>query len=244
MRFGMFRQMMIAALLSGATAAPALADMIVVAASGPASLQPGDRLAGGSTLKLPDGAKVTVLFQSGEMKRIDGPFDGKLDAAPPVERPFSGWDAVRKFLGAAGQKSEVLGASRNADGGMPEQPGIWLISIDSSGERCTRRDELSFWRRDTGGPLTVTLRNEAARVTDLTWPAGSHTFTAPASFPVVEGPLAISAGPSLRKFGIKVLPQSLETAYPGALLGWLLDSGCTRQASALISRVHAGEPLE
>ncbi|WP_430512053.1 hypothetical protein [Pannonibacter phragmitetus] len=240
----MFRQMMIAALLSGATAAPALADMIVVAASGPASLQPGDRIAEGSSLKLPDGAKITILFQSGEMKRIDGPFDGKLDAAPPVERPFSGWDAVRKFLGAGGQTSEVLGASRKTDSSLPEQPGIWLVSIDSSGERCTRKDELTFWRRDADAPLTLTLRNEAGKASDLNWPAGSHTFTVPATFPVTEGALALSAGSSLRKFGLKVLPQDLEDAYPGAVLGWLLDSGCTRQASAFISRVHAGEPLE
>ena len=190
------------------------------------------------------GFRGTVLFQSGGMKRIDGPFDGKLDAAPPVERPFSGWDAVRKFLGAGGQTSEVLGASRKTDSSLPDQPGIWLVSIDSSGERCTRKDELTFWRRDAAEALTVTLRNETGKASDLNWPAGSQTFSAPATFPVTEGALALSAGSSLRKFGLKVLPQDLEDAYPGAVLGWLLDSGCTRQASALISRVHGGEPLE
>lgn len=240
----MFRQVMMAAVLTAVAAAPAMAEMIVVAASGDSTFHPGDRIAEGTSLELPEGARLTFLFKSGEMKVITGPFNGNIAGSQPSATPISTWETIKGFLGAAEQKSEVLGASRTTDGGMPEQPGIWLISIDSSGERCTRKDELSFWRRDTGGPLTVTLRNEAARASDLTWPAGSHIFAAPASFPVVEGPLAISAGPSLRKFGIKVLPQNLETAYPGAVLGWLLDSGCTRQASALISRVHAGEPLE
>lgn len=240
----MFRQMMMAAVLTAASVAPALAEMIVAAASGDSTFHPGDRIAEGTRLQLPEGARLTFLFKSGEMKVITGPFEGHITDDAPARAPIGTWETIKSFLGAAEQKSEVLGASRKADGSMPDQPGIWLVSIDSSGERCTRQDTLTFWRRDAGEQLPVALRNGAARASDLTWPAASHTFTAPASFPVIEGPLALSAGSTLRKFDIKVLPKDLEGAAPGALLGWLLDSNCTRQATALISRVHAGEPLE
>lgn len=240
----MFRQVMMATALMAANVAPALAEMIVVAASGDAAFHPGDRIAEGTSLQLPEGARLTFLFKSGEMKVISGPFEGNIAGDTPAAAPISTWETIKSFLGAAEQKSEVLGASRKADSSLPEQPGIWLVSIDSSGKRCARKDQLTFWRRDADDALTIALRSEAARASDLTWPAGSHTLSAPASFAATEGPLAFSAGSNLRKFDIKVLPQDLEGAAPGAVLGWLLDSGCTRQASALISRVHGGDPLE
>ncbi|MEH0072367.1 hypothetical protein V6L77_22300 [Pannonibacter sp. Pt2-lr] len=93
----MFRQVMMATALMAANVAPALAEMIVVAASGDAAFHPGDRIAEGTSLQLPEGARLTFLFKSGEMKVISGPFEGNIAGDTPAAAPISTWETIKSF---------------------------------------------------------------------------------------------------------------------------------------------------
>jgi len=235
---------LIAALILGLVASPAMAEIVIVAASGDAGLQAGQKLDPAVEIALPQGARITVLSKTGDMKVIEGPYTGPVGAeaaAPGAEVEVARWDAVTTFLGDPDARSEVVGASRSAKSGLLASPSsIWDVSVDSSGPRCTRASGLVLWRKRATLPLTVSVRGPGVRVTDLDWPKGDNSLALPESYPAEDGTMIVSLDGNLRELSIKVLPEEMEDAAPGRLLGWLVDNKCARQALSLIAHVHAG----
>lgn len=228
---------------------PAMAsELLVIAVSGPvAPLEPGQSVRPGEALTLAAGARITLLKQDGTMQTLQGPFSGTPgdSAATTTGTAKSGtFAALKTLLGDTDARSTVLGAARASAGDLPAPPGIWHLSTDSSGPRCTDGMELVLWRRDPGEAVSVSARTQDARVKGLDWPAGEAALTLPEDFAKSEGRLAISLGGTLRELTLIRQPDALADAAPGALLSWLTEKGCNRQALALIDRVHAGAPLD
>lgn len=223
-------------------AAPAWADMVVVAASGDTDHLPGDVLAPTAVLTLAGGARVTILSQDGKMRVIDGPFEGLLEdenskkSTSPVA---ASWDALKVILGDPDARSNVLGASRNLDGAFRIPASIWHASVDSSGPRCVRQSELTLARRDASASALVSVRSAAGRITDISWPKDQTTLTLPSDF-AADGRLAVSIDADLRTLTLNTLPEALKEALPGSLLTWFAENNCKRQAIALIQRIHDG----
>lgn len=237
----MRRTVLTIAMVLGCFVHPALADMIVVATSGDTKLLAGDKLDPATQLVLPEGARVTILSKTGALQVIDGPHDGPLSIANNARGETEAethWGALKAFIGDPDARSEVLGASRTLTSDMPVPSSIWHVSVDSSGPRCARSSELTLWRRIASQAISVSVRGPASRLTDLSWAKGEHALALPDTFAVEDGNLVVSSNGTLRKLTINVLPESLADANPGLLLGWLIENKCSRQALALIDRVH------
>jgi len=243
----MRRLSLITAIVLGLFASPALAEVVVVATSGDAGLQAGQKLDPADQISLQQGARVTVLSKTGTMRVIDGPYFGPVggrDDALNAGAAVAQWDAVKTFLGDPDARSEVVGASRSAKSDLFTSPSsIWDVSVDSSGPRCTRASGLVLWRKNATLPLTVSVRGPGVRVTDLDWPKGDNALVMPETFAPEDGPMVVSLDGNLRELSVKVLPKELENAAPGQLLGWLVDNKCERQALSLIAHVPARTEL-
>jgi hypothetical protein len=150
------------------------ADFVVLAASGTSGeLQAGKRLADDATLSLPDGAKVTLMSRDGRMLTLEGAYSGPLDQPLEATTTAKGNDGalekLSRLLQGGDARSAVLGAARAGAGDIPPPPGIWHVSVDSSGPRCVQPGALQLWRRDAGQNSSVTLRSASGRHDGLTF---------------------------------------------------------------------------
>lgn len=230
--------LMSALLLTGS----ARAETVVVAATGAGDLAPGSRIEPGQSISLGEGARLTLLSQGGDLRVITGPYTGapvETDTARSPGKTASGWSAVLALVGDPDARSDVMGTSRKTDGAFLTPPGVWHLSIDSAGPRCTQAGKALLWRRSADKELSVSVRSEAGRLTDLAMPEGTHVLPLPPDF-AANGKLVVSIDGALRDLEISVAPEELDGAAPGKVFSWLMDKKCSRQALVLIERVHAG----
>lgn len=231
------------------TAATAHADFVVLAASGPSGdLQPGKRLAENATVALPDEARITLMSKDGRMLILEGVYSGPVDPKPNASAAATGSDGtlnkLSKLLQGADARSTVLGAARAGAGDIPPPPGIWHVSVDSSGPRCVEPGQLQLWRRDAGAESSVTLRSASGRRDGLAFASGAHVLTVEDAVSAEDDRLLVSIDDDLRDLALAQRPDTLADASPGELLVWMLDNDCKRQALTLIGHVHAGRDLQ
>ncbi len=232
-------------LLFASPAAAAEARFAVIAATDAGdALAPGTELTASDTISVPQGAVVTLIAEDGQIIRLEGPYEGTIDrsAKPATTGGAKDWSPIMALIAEGNDETSVLGAARGLDtaSGVPGQPGVWQLSVDSSGPRCTRAGHVELWRRKAGRAVKVSVRSEDDRRRGLDWRAGAHHLTLPDDFRVGEGRLLVSVGGDLRELTLHIAPQSLADAAPGKVLSWLIDRGCRRQALALIDALHAG----
>jgi hypothetical protein len=223
-------------------AGSARAETIVIAATGAGDFAPGSRIEPGQSISLTEGARLTLLSHGGEMQVIKGPYEGAPVAAEAVkvsEKETGGWFAVLALVGDPDARSDVMGTSRKTDGAFLTPPGVWHLSIDSAGPRCTKAGKALLWRRDAEQETTLSVRSDAGRLTNLVFLAGTHVLPLPEDF-AADGKLVVSIDGTLRDLDLAVAPQGLHGAAPGKVFSWLMDNKCSRQALVLIERVHAG----
>ncbi|WP_156884659.1 hypothetical protein [Stappia stellulata] len=221
------------------------ADFVVLAASGPSGdLQAGKRLADDATVALPDGARVTLMSRDGRMLTLKGAYSGPLDPQSDAGTTAKGSDAalqkLSRLLQGGDARSAVLGAARAGAGDIPPPPGIWHVSVDSSGPRCVQPGPLQLWRRDAGQGSSVTLRSASGRREGLTFAQGAHVLTVDDAVADSDDRLLVSLDGELRDLALSHRPDTLAGASPGEILVWMLDNDCKRQALTLIGQVHAG----
>lgn len=235
-------------LLTGLNSAAALADYVVIAASGaPGSYAAGTEIADDQQIDLPEGARLTLIERSGRMVTLEGLYSGTVplpDEAGDSDAPSGGWNALKRLVGSAEASSTVLGAARASAGDIPPPPGVWDLSTDSSGPRCIRTGELTLWRKQADTSQTVSARSAAGRHDGLVWAEGENRLALPQEMAMEDGRMVVSIGGELRDFELSVMPQALTDAPAGQLLAWLAERDCRRQALALIARLHTGETID
>lgn len=223
---------------------PARAEYVVIAASdAPAAYGAGTEIDDDQRIDLAEGARLTLIARSGRIVTIDGAFSGSVPGSAqvaPSETSSTGWDALKRLVGSAEASSTVLGAARAGAGEIPPPPGVWDLSVDSSGPRCVRKGELVLWRKQAGDTLQVSARSAAGRHDGLAWTAGDHRLVLPVDMAMEDGRMVVSVGGELRDFELSVLPDGLAAAPVGEVLSWLSERDCRRQALALIAHLHGG----
>ena len=204
----------------------------------------GDAIVEGTeTFSVPEGAVVTLIREDGQIVQIQGPFSGVVESGDKGTDEDTDWNALTIFLTGPRDSVPALGAARVADkwSDLPDQPDVWQVSIDSSGPRCVRPGPVELWRRDAERDARVSIRTEAGRLGDLSWPQAEHGLKLPADFSVVDGRMAVSLDDTVRTLTVAVLPDDLVGAPTGRVLTWLIDQQCSRQARTLIDALHSGQ---
>ena len=229
-------------------------DYVVLAATGIAGVAAGAELEPGQEVQVAKGASVIVLARSGAVLRLTGPCLCRIPGgglAPAAEAEPKPQARTRRFT----VKSDIwtvalprlremtdpnLGGNRGAQGEVPDQPDLWVVAVDSSGNRCVRRGDIFLWRRQAEIAAKVDLRSRAARETGLTWPAGQKRMRLPNHVVVDGDPLVLQINDQPRRLVVHILPETIDESEWGEVLIWMAARDCRRQAQFLVDGLNNG----
>ncbi|HKW52881.1 MAG TPA: hypothetical protein VJO12_04255 [Stellaceae bacterium] len=177
------RRMLLSATALVLGASVAQAEDAVLVSSSVAGYVPGTIIGDTQTLALPDGAKAVLLFRSGEMLELKGPFDGRL-VAPAGKSNASGIEALVQALRGEGIDASAVGATR----GFPQARLGQRVTIDPhrSAIYCIGPDDTLWLRRPTAGTPSAQLRRRG-NVRAVSWPGNAAQIEWPADLLVEDG---------------------------------------------------------
>jgi Domain of unknown function (DUF4384) len=184
----MLRAMMLAAILPLLAAGAAAADEAVLLSSTAPGYAPGMVVASNERLTVPEGANATLLFRSGEMMRVRGPFDGPLRSVDARSGGNESIAGLAETLRARGVDAAVVGGTRSFPGLGPRRsrdPDL-LVDPQRSATYCIGA-AASVWiaRPDEPVDRVVLRRRGVAR--EIAWPAGAVRVPWPADVLVEDG---------------------------------------------------------
>jgi hypothetical protein len=217
--------------LLGAGGARASQDWIVLDVRG-AALKSGERVAPGTALRLPEGARLTLIARTGRSLTLRGLFDG---AIPRIEGdPDDPRRALSALIAARDERVRTIGVVRSGDGSA-RLPDPWLIDISRAGPRCLQDGRPSFfWRPPGTGPTTLTVwpTDRSWRV-DFGWPADQDRVPIPPEVRPTEGQTLVAEyGDREHAIGFTVIAPSV--TEPVLIAAWMIEKGCIQQADALL----------
>lgn len=233
--------------LALAPAAPAIAgSQYVIVSAEPASdaFPAGKLLAPGDTLNVPEGTIVTILGEDGSVNAIPGPAEVAVteDAVTTGSRSTEPEDAKRTtlskiadLLAGERERAESLGVSRGFND-RPKPEGLddpWAVSVHDSAAACIRDGELVLARKDPANAIGLSYRiGEAEAVKDQVWRSGESKFTVDHLALPSDTQMVVEAGKEFAKIELRFLPESINLKNPLDVMGWMIESGCDRQAIA------------
>ena len=253
-------------MLGGATDAAKAAtgsNLVVIATAGDTQVKAGALISPGQEIDVAEGTSLVLLARSGQLLQMKGPCRCRAPGEPPspapqaedngapkpkaVSRGFTVksdlWTVALPNLQALSRAPEG-GLSGQTRGGVKpsgrDQPNLWYMAVDSSGDRCVRRGAVTLWRRKAVAASLVDLRSTAVRQTGLTWPAGEKTMDLPDHYVVDGSPLMLSIDSEPRKLTVHVLPETIDESEWGEILIWMAARNCRRQAQFLVDGLNDG----
>jgi hypothetical protein len=213
-------------------------------------LPPGKVFAPSDVINVPAGTVVTLLGEDGSVNPISGPaaFVVTEDALTPNSSPRAG-DAhagpsnlalIANLLTNERQRSESIGSARTtADQSKPsglDDP--WAISIEESAPGCIRNGDVVLARRWIGERVVFSVRFGGGQsLTGLVWSAGKPTYSLPDPVPAQVKSFVVETNETSALIEIKVFPQIAIPQNPLDVLGWMVTSGCKRQALAFVRQL-------
>jgi hypothetical protein len=175
-----------ATVVAALTAGSALADDAVLLASTVPGYVPGMVVSFTDRLSLPDGASATLLFQSGGMLRLHGPFEGTL-AQQQASAGESSVAALADLFRMHGVDATVIGGTRST-GRTRLGAAVDEVQVDPqrSGTYCIESATSVWIMRPAGESAAYALRRKGSSRT-LGWPSGSTRVEWPADVPIEDG---------------------------------------------------------
>lgn len=206
----------------------------VVVTAEQAGLQPGAVLEGGQILTLVEGARVTLLAESGKTLKLTGPYSGALGADPATDHSKNDLQVIAGLLQGHFQASSSIGALR-VDSAETQQiaEGIQLDSMEQQVVGCITGDLAWLWRRHAVSTEAITLADAKGKpLAQFTWPAGEKRLAAPGHFFQNGQSYQIQRDGGtilLRMHKMQHLPNN-----PAAKAAWMTKQGCKSQALNLL----------
>lgn len=239
----------IAALGALGTAAPALADALVVRSTGPsaATYPVGRRLADSERIVLRAGDRVVVVGDAGT-RTLAGP--GNFPVRAGAIANGGNRTTLRRYLSAGGSATISRTGAVRGDAGAeaPRAPNLWVVDIARGGTFCVAdAASLNLWRGNLDADTLLTVERldmpgtTPARLAFVTgqalrlWPTDS--------MPVAEGARYRLSGAGLAApvevaFALSGAPAA--DANEGAVAEMLATRGCTGQLADLGARLDEG----
>ncbi|CAH2604051.1 conserved exported protein of unknown function [Rhodovastum atsumiense] len=231
---GLLRRCILAILVLGS--APALAaDAVLLASTAPGYL-PGMAIAAADRLALPEGASVTLLFRSGQMLRLRGPFEGALEQVQPQVGKAS-VPALAQLFRLRGVDASVIGGTR-ATGGvdMATPPQDVAVDPQRPAVYCLGPSDAVWIRRPVPEGASYVLRRHVGG-RRLVFPAGADRIEWPADLPIEDGDRfeLLVDGAVRVSFSFRMLPPR-----HGSVAAWVAAgvlAGCHEQFDAALRRL-------
>lgn len=157
---------------------------------------PGLVISAADRLSIPDGASATLLFRSGEMLHLRGPFEGVL--GQQRSGAANGGAAVfAEMFRMQGADATVIGGTRSTRSTRPD-PTLDDVEVDPqrSGTYCVGPTTSVWITHPASGSDIYALRRKGSNRT-LSWPPGAERIEWPSDVPIEDGTqFEITAGGS------------------------------------------------
>lgn len=211
------------------------ADLVVVASTSD-SYKPGQIVKSGIAIKVVEGAKVTLVSESGKKITLIGPHFGPSG----IDDEGASGDinlikSLHKLLTPVGKETSGIGVMR-ATAVNP-----WVIDIGRPGDQCIPANgPATFWRPESRKDETLSLNNLADNTEAVTnWPAGTNTLNWPPNVTLSDGVryrLRLKGSQSPTEFVAHLVPGNFATDWHK--VAWMEKMGCVNQAKLLLARLH------
>lgn len=217
------------ALAAGGAAA---SQLVVVEAKG-LHLAPGTEIDGSKPLALEDGQQVTLLSQSGQLVKLEGPSQ----TAPDSQLSAGGGDqasAVAALLGQRQARTSEVGVVRGEKDVILPNP--WVVDVTHPGMSCVAAGlPLVLWRSGDLAAAKVAL-SPADRSWTVSgqWAAGADQLSMPSNLPLRDQTsYVVDVGGKLAPVTLRLIPATVSNDVMRA--GWMTQVGCDNQANALLT---------
>lgn len=228
------------ALLMFTAPAEAAAEYVIIAADGTgAAYAPGSQLSAGQTIKLPDGARVTLLSKAGTVVKLKGPYSGSLPANSAGGVGSDTLSDIASLVTRTVNRSRTLGATRSATG--QRRPDThWHANIARTRNVCAKLNSATLWRKRAKTPAAIAIAGPGVTPTSLIWKAGNHSLALPSAALRSNAEVTIITGGRALKLKLHIAPSSIDFENKTELLAWMANHNCADQAAQLIRRLHTG----
>lgn len=218
-------------------------DMVVVRSNITQSFPKGKLLDQNTPITLPAEAEITVIFVSGAVKTVTGPYHGILtEPLPNQEVEPLDINTLAKFL------AQRTGTVRGTSPLLQQKPqDLWWVDVYRQ-ERfycVTPASNVTLWRPDeqsiTASRLII-KRKTTDEQAEIDWPAYQTTLEWPLEeLPVIyEETYTVTvknpSGSSFRKLILYQLPENLPTESHKVV--WMVSRRCIGQAYMLLANLR------
>ena len=225
MRGSLLASMLAFSLFAGAAEA---AQYVVVEARG-VNLKVGAIVDPTKPLVLKQGQHLTLISDSGQTIKLDGPYEKAPVAAQGVQLAAAFGALASNNNGRLGE----IGTTRAA--GKVNLPEPWLLDAVHSGSECLREgDQPVLWRPAADKPVDlVVMPADRSWKAEAKWPAGQSELAMKSEMGVHgDASYFMVVNGNETPVSIATVPKSLANAQMRA--AWMLQKGCTPQAEALM----------
>ncbi len=223
-----------------AMACPALAAQFFVAASTAPGLTRGAILDGNKPLKLPEGARVTLIAPDGKTVTLNGPFHEPLGGGAGTDDGEL-FAALSDLVSSQNVSITSLGGTRGGSESVLEDP--FTVVLGASGSHCVPASQpMRLWRPDTKSSSLLTIRPGSGSVqapVEAFWPEGTEAMPWPEDLALEEGAtylIRLYDGASLTEVVLHRVPADLPSEPHR--IAWMAEHGCTRQALRLLEKLE------
>lgn len=230
----------VAAAVGCLTLGQANADDAVVLASTVPGYMPGMVVSSADRLSVPDGASATLLFQSGEMVRLGGPFEGTLgQSAPQTQRDAASGGAamIAEMFRMQGADATVIGGTRSASLAHSNTV-LEEVEVDPqrSGTYCVEPATSVWITRPANGVDAYAVRRKGSSRA-LSWPPDAGRIEWPPDVPIDDGSQfeITTHGAALATVSFRAVSASIGSGP--AMIASGLIMGCRDQFDAQLHRL-------
>jgi hypothetical protein len=219
--------------LSGSLLSSAQAAQFVVVEARRVGIAVGSVLDPTQPLILKQGQHLTLISDSGETIKIDGPYQ----KAPASEQGVKLAAAFAGLATAQGARMGEIGTTRGAAAPKPPLPEPWVIDATSVGSVCLLQGQAPvLWRpvAKTAARLTI-MPTDRSWKAQTTWPDGAAKLRLSPRLGVHgEASYFVAVNGTESPIMITTVPAIL--ASDAMRAAWMVQKGCERQAEALLRR--------
>jgi len=210
------------------------ANMVVIHSNDTNLFSKGKLLDTEVSQNIPARVKITVVFESGSVKTVTGPY------SQPLKDPLAISDPKLVITLANFLKKKSNFRSR---GENPRNP--WLVDVNTTKRfYCIAPSyNVILWRPKSDSQTASTLlikHTRTARVVTVRWPAYKTILKWPSNLPVKYGDtykieVQTRSNSSIKRLILHKLPIGFPTKSHKVV--WMIGRGCVRQVNQLLSRL-------